>query len=149
MGWLGAGLCALTMTATLATVHIRKSFLVVAVQGASMAPTLRDGERVVVRRRPLAKLSRGDIVVLKPPQNPGPYAADRHGVGWNIKRVAALPGEPVPAGTAGAGPHGTVPAGSLVVLGDNPDSIDSRHRGFFPGDQLLGTAVRRLGGARI
>jgi signal peptidase I len=117
-----------------------------------MAPTLRDGERVVVRRRPLAKLSRGDIVVLKPPHTSdrdAPYAADRHGAGWNIKRVAALPGEPVPTGIAGADPHGTVPAGALVVRGDNPDSIDSRHRGFFPGDQLLGTAVRRLGGIRL
>ncbi|WUJ17659.1 S26 family signal peptidase [Streptomyces sp. NBC_00390] len=149
MGWFAAALCALLMTATLATVHIRKSFLVVAVQGSSMAPTLRDGERVVVRRRPLARVSRGDVVVLKPPHTSGPYATDHDGAGWNIKRVAAVPGEPVPDGTAGAGPRTTVPPGSLVVLGDNPDSIDSRHRGFFPGDQLLGTAVRRLGGSRI
>ncbi|MDG4863323.1 S26 family signal peptidase, partial [Streptomyces sp. T-3] len=58
-------------------------------------------------------------------------------------------GQPVPAGTAGADPASAVPAGSLVVRGDNADSIDSRHRGFFPGDQLLGTVIRRLGGSRL
>lgn len=138
--------------AVAAAVRIRTSVVVVSVRGNSMAPTLQDGERVVVRRRPLARIRRGDVVVLRPPatsERDGGYGTDRHGAGWNVKRVTALPGEPVPAGTAGAGPRNTVPAGSLVVRGDNPDgSIDSRHRGFFPGDQLLGTVVRRLGGPR-
>lgn len=124
-----------------------------------MTPTLRDGERVVVRCRPLKKLGRGDVVVLRPPRPTGPPfpgaaitgAAGRHrdGAGWNIKRVAALPGDPVPADIAGAEARGTVPPGSLVVFGDGPDSIDSRHRGYFDGDQVLGIAIRRLGGAPI
>ncbi|MEU8527688.1 MULTISPECIES: S26 family signal peptidase [Streptomyces] len=137
--------------AVAAAVRIRTSVVVVSVRGNSMAPAIRDGERVVVRRRPLARIRRGDVVVLRPPETSerdGGYGTDRHGAGWNVKRVTALPGEPVPAGTAGAGPRDTVPPGSLVVRGDNPDSIDSRHRGFFPGDQLLGTVVRRLGAPR-
>lgn len=33
------------------------------------------------------------------------------------------------------------------MLGDNPDSIDSRFRGLFSGDRLLGVVVHRLGAA--
>ncbi|HEY9368658.1 S26 family signal peptidase [Streptomyces sp.] len=143
----------LVASAVIAAVRIRTSVVVVSVRGDSMAPTLLDGERVVVRRRPLARVRRGDVVVLKPPpptseRDAAAYGTDRNGADWNVKRVTALPGEPVPAGTAGAGPGDLVPAGSLVVRGDNPDSIDSRHRGFFPGDELLGTVVRRLGASR-
>ncbi|MFJ7423091.1 S26 family signal peptidase [Streptomyces uncialis] len=152
--WGTAGLCALATAAALTTVHIRRSFRVVAVRGSSMTPTLRDGERVVVRCRPLRKLGRGDVVVLRPPRPTGPpfpgaAVRQRDGGGWHIKRVAALPGDPVPAGIAGAGTRGTVPPGSLVVFGDGPDSVDSRHRGYFDGDQVLGIAIRRLGGAPI
>ncbi|MEU9024721.1 S26 family signal peptidase [Actinomadura sp. NPDC048394] len=52
------------------------------------------------------------------------------------------PRGPVPPGVAGEG--GTIPDGSLAVLGDNPDSVDSRQRGLYPGDRLLGVVVRRL-----
>lgn len=102
----------------------------------------------------MKKLGRGDVVVLKPPRPTGPPLSDaavRHqgGAGWNIKRVAALPGDPVPADVAGVAAHGTVPPGSLVVFGDGPDSVDSRHRGYFDGAQVLGIAIRRLGGATL
>ncbi|MBE1587184.1 S26 family signal peptidase [Nonomuraea angiospora] len=42
-----------------------------------------------------------------------------------------------------------MPAGSLVVYGDNPHSVDSRQRGFFAGDRLLGVALRRLDGSAL
>jgi signal peptidase I len=42
-----------------------------------------------------------------------------------------------------------VPAGKLVVHGDHGSSFDSRQLGFFDADQLLGVAVRRLGGAAL
>ncbi|MFD5557093.1 S26 family signal peptidase [Streptomyces sp. NPDC127068] len=148
-GWSTAGLCTLLTAAALTTAHVRKSFRVVAVRGDSMAPTLQNGERVVVRCRTLAEVGRGDVVVLKPPRSSGPSAHRPDDPGWNIKRVVALPGDPVPADTAGGDARDTVPPGSLVVFGDGPDSIDSRHRGFFDGDRLLGIAVRRLGGAPL
>lgn len=66
---------------------------------------------------------------------------------WNVKRVAALPGDRLPPGIPGEGD--TVPPGKLVMLGDNPDSIDSRQRGLFSADQLLGVVVRRLGSEPI
>ncbi|MCT2590613.1 signal peptidase I [Streptomyces sp. N2-109] len=133
----------------LAAGYLRRTFVVVAVQGSSMAPTLQDGERVVVRRRLLTQLRRGDVVVLRPPDPSGVPAGDPPTTGWNIKRVAALPGDPVPEESTGALPGTHVPPGSLVVLGDNSHSIDSRHRGFFSGERVLGKAVRRLGGAAL
>lgn len=134
----------------LAAGHLRRTFVIVSVQGGSMAPTLRDGERVVVRRTELSQLRRGDVVVLRPPGPAGGPADNPRGrPGWNIKRVAALPGDPVPDGTHAALAGSTVPPGALIVLGDSADSIDSRHRGIFSGDRLLGKAVRRLGGAAL
>lgn len=130
--------------ALLALGWARRNLVVVTVHGSSMAPTLRDGDRVLVRRRPLPQVRHGDVVVLEPPLDgpylPGPAGPDGHI--WNVKRVAALPGDALPSGIPGE--DVPVPPGSLAVLGDNPDSVDSRHRGLFSGDRLLGVAVRRL-----
>ncbi|HEU5032440.1 MAG TPA: S26 family signal peptidase [Spirillospora sp.] len=138
----GAGLAA--AGALVALGWARKHLVVVTVDGSSMLPALRDGDRVLARRRPLDRVRCGDVVVLEPPPDgpyrPGPAGPD--GRTWNVKRVAAIPGDPVPPGVAGEG--GTVPDGSLAVLGDNPDSVDSRQRGLYPGDRLLGVVVRRL-----
>ncbi|MBO2437505.1 S26 family signal peptidase [Actinomadura nitritigenes] len=140
-GFAAAGLAA---GALVALGWARTRLVVVTVDGASMLPTLRDGDRVLARRRPLHRVRRGDVVVLEPPPDgpylPGPAGPD--GRTWNVKRVAAVPGDPVPPGIAGEG--GTVPDGALAVLGDNPDSVDSRQRGLYPGDRLLGVVVRRL-----
>ncbi|WP_412543952.1 signal peptidase I [Longispora sp. K20-0274] len=125
----------------------RRRVVVVRVEGFSMAPTLRPGDRVVVRRRPVGRVRRGDVVVLEPPEPARSLGPD--GPSWNIKRVVALPGDAVPARVYGGEAHPAVPAGHLVVFGDNPDSVDSRHYGFFPADRLLGVAVRLLGGGRL
>lgn len=63
---------------------------------------------------------------------------------WNIKRVAALPGDPVPPGVSNVGDAREVPPGSLVVIGDNPHSADSKQQGFFSAADLLGVMIRRL-----
>ncbi|MEV4258987.1 S26 family signal peptidase [Spirillospora sp. NPDC049652] len=152
-GALGAvGLGAVALGA--AGAWARRRLVVVTVDGWSMAPTFRDGDRVLVRRRALADVRRGDVVVLEPPDTPDYRSAPPSGTAsaavadgtggpvWNVKRVAALPGDPVPSGVPGEG--GTVPSGRLVVLGDNPDSVDSRQRGPYPGDRLLGVVLRRL-----
>jgi signal peptidase I len=159
--------------AVLALGWARKNLVVVAVSGTSMLPTLQDGDRVLVRRRLLAQVRQGDVVVLEPPSDgpylPGPAGPD--GRIWNVKRAAALPGDELPPGIpsapntfiapgapavsgSAAASGGTaedvprkvrvVPPGALAVLGDNPDSIDSRHRGLFSCDRLLGVVVRRL-----
>ncbi|GAA1795798.1 S26 family signal peptidase [Actinomadura chokoriensis] len=144
---LAGGTALAAASALLALGWARKNLVVVTVQGTSMLPTLQDGDRVLVRRRPLAQVRQGDVVVLEPPLDgpylPGPAGPD--GRIWNVKRAAALPGDTLPPGIPNdLGAAGTVPPGALAVLGDNPDSIDSRHRGLFSGDRLLGVVVRRL-----
>ena len=100
----------------------------VAVKGRSMAPTLLPGDHVLVR--PVRRLRRRDLVVVKDPDLEG------H---WVIKRVAALPGESVTVDgrtlVAGAG---------IVVLGDNAQhSTDSRSYGAVPLDAVHGRAWYR------
>ncbi|MEV6398951.1 S26 family signal peptidase [Streptomyces sp. NPDC051907] len=128
--------------------HLRGRFVVVTVEGASMSPTLTPGDQVVVERRKITAVRSGDVIVLRPPKKSERYdPVDAEA--WNIKRAAALPGDPVPEGIPGGEGLAQVPQKSLVVFGDNPDSIDSRHRGFFPADQILGVAIRVLGGRAL
>ncbi len=127
---------------------LRVRVVVVTVDGVSMEPTLRSRDRVVVRRVSSRRLMVGQVVVVRPPYHengqwhwpsPGHPAAPR----WVIKRIAALPGDRVPPGIATCDP--VVPAGHLIVLGDNPAaSVDSRKIGHFPLEQVLGIAVRKL-----
>lgn len=116
---------------------LRRRYVAVDVTGRSMEPTLHDGDRVLVRRAPLAEVSTGRLVVLRLPGGPR----------WAIKRVAAVPGEPIP--WPHSGPARTVPPGHLVVVGDNTEaSYDSRQFGPVPAGTLLGVAVGRLGNHR-
>ncbi|GAA2324776.1 S26 family signal peptidase [Nonomuraea roseoviolacea subsp. roseoviolacea] len=127
-------------------VGVRRRYLVVTVHGESMLPTYRPGERVLVRRARAGSLRTGQVVVLRELVPDGQAEPRPH---WIVKRVTALPGDPVPRDTvpalrAAAGTR--VPAGHLVVLGDNPDrSHDSRHSGYLTTDRLYGVVLRRLG----
>ncbi|GAA0913903.1 signal peptidase I [Nonomuraea longicatena] len=148
---IGGALLAGALAAVVGAVLVRRRYVVITVEGSSMVPTLRDGDRVLVRRRRIDELSRGDVVVLEPPHDPtgrylsAPTGPDGHL--WNIKRAVALPGDPVPPEVGEAADR--VPDGALVVFGDNSSSIDSRQRGFYSGDRLLGVALRRLGGTTL
>ncbi|HEY2505892.1 MAG TPA: S26 family signal peptidase [Streptosporangiaceae bacterium] len=131
---------------------LRRRIAIVSVFGPSMRPTLRTGDRVLVRRAGLDDLRRGLIVVVEQPAGDGTWStpsvrwpADSRA--WLIKRLAALPGDPWPAsispGSAERSP--VVPAGQLVVLGDNADwSLDSRKLGCIPAERLLGVMLRPL-----
>lgn len=103
----------------------------VVVDGTSMVPTLRPGDRLLALRRPAPRV--GDLVVLPDPRNRGRLL---------VKRLAAGPGGWVAAGGAvlRAGPR------EVVVLGDNPvASTDSRALGAVRRAALRGRCVYRYG----
>lgn len=139
--WLAALLTAAAVAVSaLALVAWRKrrAYLVAIVRGPSMSPTYREGDRLLVRRVGPAAVRPGDVVVLTVPAGP---VVDE--IELMVKRVAAMPGDPVPDGI----PVGErlVPPGRLVVLGDNPHaSYDSRRAGYFDASTLVGVVVRAM-----
>jgi signal peptidase I len=144
--WLAA--LAAVATAAVAVGTLRWRYAVVTVHGQSMEPELADGDRLLTRRCGLRRLRPGQLVIFREPGLPGRRRpAWLTGAGrdrWVVKRVAAVPGDPVPPAVrpAVAG-TGVVPARMVVVLGDAARSQDSRQWGFIPARAILG-AGRRL-----
>jgi signal peptidase I len=111
------------------------------VVGGSMRPALRDGDRILTNklayglRLPFTHIwplrwsgpRRGEVVVLSSP-------VDGRRL---VKRVVAVPGEPVGDGSL-AGPTSIVPSGHYFVRGDDADSLDSRAFGCVPRERILG-----------
>ncbi|GAA0941978.1 S26 family signal peptidase [Virgisporangium aurantiacum] len=153
MGWVvGIVLVVVAIIAGVAR-WARRSLVLVTVDGSSMEPSLYPGDRVLIRRRGLARVRRGDIVVLEPPADgfelTGIAQRSLDGRRWNVKRAVALPGDPVPPAVQNAVDADRVPPDALVVIGDSPASIDSRQRGFFSANDLLGVVVRRISRADV
>ena len=143
------------------------------IQGSSMAPTLRSGERVLVNKLTVrfAPIGRDDVVLFRDPSDKGTVM---------VKRVIGLPGDTVRfrgndvqvlpgskpglsfqevvtpvANAAGSGHPGTIDgpgAASIAlgpdqyfVLGDNRGgSSDSRHWGAISKDAIIGEAALRM-----
>ncbi|WP_238648729.1 S26 family signal peptidase [Micromonospora cabrerizensis] len=143
-------MAAVLAAATAGLIWARRHLLLVAVVGRSMEPTLRSGDRVLARRVPLARVRPGDVVVVVAPAGMTagrPARPDVPGApGLLIKRAYAVPGDPVPVDRVPLlrqSGERVVPAGRLVVLGDNPSqSYDSRECGYIPEPDVLGVAVR-------
>jgi signal peptidase I len=135
----GLAACAVTVPVAVAVVLVRRRFVMVTVRGPSMLPTLKAGDRVLVRRTEVGKLRRGQLAVAGENGRSADGSQE-----WVIKRVAAVPGDPRPACLPDtADPAGRVPDGHYVLLGDNAAvSYDSRERGYFTAGQLLGVVVR-------
>ncbi|MET7338245.1 S26 family signal peptidase [Nonomuraea sp. NPDC005650] len=144
---------------------IRRNYLVATVEGRSMEPSFRSGDRLLVRRASRVRV--GQVVVVRIPDPPVVYEPppglelglelvpkaeapkrDRPGRRLLIKRAVAVAGDPVPRERFPAlrdVPETVVPPRTLVVLSDNPAAgWDSRAFGFVRGDQLVGVMVRRL-----
>lgn len=151
--WAAGTVAGAAVAATLLVCGLRRRFCLVTVEGRSMAPACADGDVVLVRRLASAAIDRGQVVVVEKPGLDGLWRTPEHGGGlgrrrWMIKRAIATPGDPVPLDRvprlAGA-PGARVPAGMLVLLGDNAaDSYDSRRLGYVPAARVLGVAVRQV-----
>lgn len=157
MPGLVCGLSGMSALAALATgvYLLRRRIAVVAVIGSSMQPTLAPGDRVLVRRVRIGQVRTGQIVVIEKPGESGTWVTPplNRATGqreWMIKRVAAVPGDHRPDAMPADSPGLLIPAGKLVVLGDNPArSLDSRQIGYIPAERVLGVVLRPLyGGAR-
>ncbi len=145
----------MALVVVLAFLWLRRSLVVVRVDGPSMAPTLADGDRVLVRRAGPGRvrvgpggIRTGQLVLLAPSAVPGAVRPSSPGRLWLVKRLIAAPGEAVPVDLADlpafAGRR-TVPPGHLLVVGDNrAESYDSRQEGFIPGTRLRGIVVHHF-----
>jgi signal peptidase I len=149
--WSAAG-AVLPILAMVCLVRAHRRFAVVTVRGPSMEPTLQDGDRVLIKRVDGRQfdLRVGQIVVIKigryvggPPELSDPFLV--------IKRLTALPGDPVPRADYPALRHvreDVVPDGCVVVTGDNPAGHDSRQSGYYYLDNLIGVMLRPLQGSK-
>ncbi|MFG1685585.1 S26 family signal peptidase [Nonomuraea sp. NPDC049269] len=132
-------LCLLLATGAL---WLRRRYAVITVRGESMSPTYRPGDRLLLRRN--TAIRAGQCVVFAGRQS---ATTGRPG-GWILKRVIAVPGDPVPREQVPAlreVREQRVPPSQLVVMGDNAvHSTDSRHLGYIAADRVLGIVLRRL-----
>lgn len=139
--WRGVALAAIAGGAGIGLLA-RGLLMRVRVEGESMAPALRDGDRVLVAamayrfRRPRA----GHVVLAQVPAVPGTRT---------LKRIAAevppsSPHDPAPASRAGPNDGRAAPAGhargaAYILLGDNRAvSVDSRRFGPVMRRQIAG-----------
>ncbi|MBK7858124.1 MAG: S26 family signal peptidase [Archangiaceae bacterium] len=119
----GSALCAAAAT----LFWLRHRYVVVVVQGDSMAPTLRHGQRVVARRGGDGAQI-GDIVVFPAPPHPALTPPEGE-PGLLVKRVVA---------------SDDVAGERLIVLGDNrAASQDSRLFGPIDRGAIVGIARAR------
>ncbi|HKE02024.1 MAG TPA: signal peptidase I [Planctomycetota bacterium] len=149
--WLRA--MAVPAAAALGVIAILELVYPSIVRGASMRPTLEDGERILIERftPTFGSLHRGDVVVLEPPG----LENERF-----VKRIVGLPGDVVAVDDgqisvggeviarcgvdAGCQHTWVVPSDSVFVLGDNlARSFDSRYFGTVPLCQVIGRVVGR------
>jgi signal peptidase I len=126
--------------------QIRRRYLVVTVVGHSMLPTLHDGQKLLARRWRSSGVwhhrLRSEIIVFVPPTQPAYHVGE---LPYRVKRVIAVAGDPAPPWLPvlpGIPAHDRVPPGTVVVLGDNPNSEDSRSYGWVAESSILALVMR-------
>ncbi|GAA2123637.1 S24/S26 family peptidase [Glycomyces algeriensis] len=115
--------------------QLRRRWVLVTIEGASMEPALHDGDEVLAKRT--RRLATGDIVVVAAPDPQLGWAERKRATSpWWVKRITAGPGEPMP------GSGEPVPPGHYFLLSDNPAGEDSRRHGPCPGNLIVGSVIR-------
>jgi signal peptidase I len=138
-------------------------FQAFAIPSASMEPTLRNGDRVIVSKlsSDLSDLDRGDVIVFERPAHPSVDPSMQH----LIKRIVGMPGDELSSVDGAFHVNGapleepylrtgtrtddltplTVPDGHVFVMGDNRGSSgDSRKFGAIPAELVVGRAFVRV-----
>jgi signal peptidase I len=118
------------VASTAALAWARRHFMVVTVRGTSMAPTYADGQRLLLRR---GGYTAGDVVMFRSP------VVRREGLQGLVKRVEAVPGDPVPADMAARAGVPVVPPGWILVRSD-AGGLDSRELGLINQHDVIGRA---------
>ncbi|MFA5564546.1 MAG: signal peptidase I [Acidimicrobiia bacterium] len=162
--WRNAVEWVLVVGVALAVAFAIKIFLIQAfyIPSASMEPTLKAGDRVLVNKVSyrLHDVHRGDVIVFRRPPNEPPSSIEDL-----IKRVVGLPGDTVEGRDGMVYINGLpldepylpeetytstfatihVPAGHVFVLGDNRgDSRDGRFFGPISTDLIVGHAFVKV-----
>lgn len=149
----GIAVVAVVVVAGMVGIALRWLFAVITVDGLSMQPTLNHGDRLLVRRTSAARIRSGQIVLVQRPDprtgwsTSGSRPNRVDGAAWYVKRAVAVTGDPVPPelaarSTAQLGTQ--VPAGKLLVIGDNPLSDDSKKWGYCPDRLVFGVVLRTM-----
>lgn len=145
MAWVVTAIALAVIAIGVWLVVMRRRYIEVTISGSSMEPAHKPGDRVLVKRVAPATLRTGEVVVVQRPSRDGSWPADEVHL-WLLKRVAAVPGDPVPRDSVPAlvsVTEPTVPPGHLVLLGDaGRGSFDSKQIGYFPMSRVLGVVVR-------
>ncbi|WBP91398.1 S26 family signal peptidase [Kitasatospora cathayae] len=132
--------------------RLRKRLYLVTVKGWSMQPTLMPGDRLLVAGPSGRPCRPGDIVIAqKPTARDWAGAMPTDSLGdrgqWIVKRVAAVSGDRLPvslAGSTGLLDVTVVPDGSVVLVGDDQYSEDSRQWGLCPQHLVIGRVLFRV-----
>jgi signal peptidase I len=125
-----AGIATVAAGAAAVVVWARRRFMLITVRGTSMTPTYDDGERLLLRRGSYAT---GDVIMFRSPER------FQGKMDWLVKRVTAMPGDPVPADMAERAAVAVVPPGRLLVRSD-AGGLDSRQLGLINTDDVIGRA---------
>ncbi|MGH3191097.1 MAG: S26 family signal peptidase [Streptosporangiaceae bacterium] len=123
-----AGVLTVTVGAATVLIWARRRFMLVTVRGTSMTPAYADGQRLLLRRGGYAA---GDAVMFRSPLR------IPDGTELLVKRVAAMPGDPVPADMAERAVVQVVPSGRLLVRSD-AGGLDSRQLGLIDHHDVIG-----------